>query len=59
MAQTNANLIWKIADLLRAPGWAGSADDVTMALTIPLKPTTQRSVPLLLFGVVCLPRRVG
>jgi type I restriction enzyme M protein len=35
MAQTNANLIWKIADLLRGPYQPNQYGDVTLRFTIP------------------------
>jgi len=35
MAQTNANLIWKIADLLRGPYQPNQYGDVILRFTIP------------------------
>ena len=35
MAQTNANLIWKIADLLRGPYQPNQYGDVILPFTIP------------------------
>jgi type I restriction enzyme M protein len=39
MAQTNANLIWKIADLLRGPYQPNQCGDVFLPLTLPEKAT--------------------
>ena len=38
MAQTNANLIWKIADLLRGPHQPNLYGDVILPLTILRRP---------------------
>lgn len=35
MAKTNANLIWKIADLLRGPYQPNQCSDVIVPLTLP------------------------
>ena len=40
MAQTNANLIWKIADVLRGPYQPNQYGDVILPFTIPRRPNT-------------------